>query len=288
MSGKSWKKLVGPLVLTGITANFGYHHTQYLKSLLQGKPPRPAIEPIEDLDCPPNLEKEVDAFCQEIQQSIGRYQTKVYEYGVEVQGDFDFKEGRRRPTGKGMLKAPKQGYVMVGEFKDGQLTGKGIIHDSNGQAIYKGVMNNGAMNGCGVLDSPGRFKYVGKFTESAPKGDGDYQYEDGSSCYVRDRGEEKDYVQCFDSSKTLKYAGGWANSKFSGKGTFYFSNGSRYEGEFKDGKTHGYGTLYDPFGDSMYRGEFEDDTHQSFANYFSEPLITVALVSVYLLKWFIP
>ena len=43
-----------------------------------------------------------------------------------------------------------------------------------------------------------------------------------------------------------------------GTGTFAFSNGDKYVGEFKDGKMHGKGTLTSPDGEK-YVGEFKDN-----------------------------
>ncbi len=56
-----------------------------------------------------------------------------------------------------------------------------------------------------------------------------------------------------------KYIGSFENGKFNGQGKLTYSNGDTYEGEFKDNKKHGKGTLLlDSVGES-YRGQFEDD-----------------------------
>ena len=38
---------------------------------------------------------------------------------------------------------------------------------------------------------------------------------------------------------------------FNGKGTFYFADGNRYEGEFKDDKKNGKGTFFDTNGNKF-------------------------------------
>ena len=39
-----------------------------------------------------------------------------------------------------------------------------------------------------------------------------------------------------------------------GTGTYKFYNGSKYEGHFEKGHFTGFGVLYDPFGEVLYRG----------------------------------
>lgn len=43
-----------------------------------------------------------------------------------------------------------------------------------------------------------------------------------------------------------------------GQGTYTFSDGRKYVGEWKDGKRHGYGTMTSPDG-SKYVGKWKDD-----------------------------
>ena len=44
-----------------------------------------------------------------------------------------------------------------------------------------------------------------------------------------------------------------------GQGTRNYANGDRYEGEYKDGKRHGQGTIFYPYGGGRYEGEWKDD-----------------------------
>jgi hypothetical protein len=40
-----------------------------------------------------------------------------------------------------------------------------------------------------------------------------------------------------------RYEGEFKDGKYSGRGTFYFANGSVYEGEYENGRYHGQGTF---------------------------------------------
>ena len=55
----------------------------------------------------------------------------------------------------------------------------------------------------------------------------------------------------------MGYVGEYRDGERTGQGTFYYTDGSKYEGEFKDGKEHGQGTYISHDG-RKYEGEFKD------------------------------
>ena len=58
-----------------------------------------------------------------------------------------------------------------------------------------------------------------------------------------------------------KYEGNWKDNKWNGEGTLYRADGTKkYEGNFKDGLFNGEGTLYYPNG-AKYVGNFKDDLY---------------------------
>lgn len=278
-----------PLSILGFAANFGYHHSNYIKGLIGERPQHPKIGS-EDYKYSPELEKNIDDFCDSVEKILSKYEKKTYEFGVESQGDFAYADGEKRPTGKGAVTAPAQGYRMIGEFKNGQLHGKGKIIDKTNNLIYKGIMTDGILGGVGVLESKDELKYVGEFVDFKPKGAGKYEFADGRNCIVKpvEKDGQHDFALCYDINKTIKYQGDWENGNFNGKGVFYFSDGRRYEGDFKDGKMQGYGKLFDSYGDVVYRGDFEDEERQNSLNNYSEPLATAGIVLCYILTRFIP
>ena len=54
------------------------------------------------------------------------------------------------------------------------------------------------------------------------------------------------------------YEGEYRDGKRHGRGTLTFASGARYEGEYRDGNRHGHGTYTFADGDS-YEGPFRDD-----------------------------
>ena len=54
-----------------------------------------------------------------------------------------------------------------------------------------------------------------------------------------------------------KYEGEWKDGQKNGQGTYTWSNGNKYVGEFKDGKKHGQGTITFLDGGG-YEGEYKD------------------------------
>ena len=68
------------------------------------------------------------------------------------------------------------------------------------------------------------------------------------------------YDNCYGSytfSNGNTYVGEWQNNKYNGQGTFIFKSGDKYEGQFKDNKYHGQGTFTWVDGEK-YEGTFKD------------------------------
>ena len=63
-----------------------------------------------------------------------------------------------------------------------------------------------------------------------------------------------------------KYEGEFKDDKQNGQGTVTFANGAKYEGEFKDDNFHGQGTYTWPSG-NKYVGEFKDNKQNGQGTY---------------------
>ena len=63
-----------------------------------------------------------------------------------------------------------------------------------------------------------------------------------------------------------KYEGEWKDGQKNGQGTYTWSNGNKYVGEFKDGKKHGQGTFTWSNG-RKYVGEFKNGIQNGKGTY---------------------
>ncbi len=63
-----------------------------------------------------------------------------------------------------------------------------------------------------------------------------------------------------EDSTGLSYDGEWKEDKLSGNGTLIWKNGQKYVGEFKDGLRHGEGILYSPNNEITNQGRWEKDS----------------------------
>lgn len=130
---------------------------------------------------------------------------------------------------------------------------KGAYQTENGYK-YDGQFKNGKMIE-GTAIYPGGAKYVGKFKNDQPHGQGIFTYPDGSQYY----GDWKDGKNHGIGTKAWKdgkkYTGQFKNDQIHGKGTFTYPDGTKYVGQYQNGKRHGQGTLKYSDG-RTYIGEF--------------------------------
>lgn len=123
-------------------------------------------------------------------------------------------------VGKGILQWFKDGSPTdryEGEYRDGQMNGKGTFTGANGNR-YEGDFVDGKQTGKGTQTWANGDRYEGDWLDGKRTGKGIYTWPDGD-----------------------RYEGDFLDGKMSGKGT---KTGSvmRYEGDFLDGKRHGKGT----------------------------------------------
>jgi hypothetical protein len=69
-----------------------------------------------------------------------------------------------------------------------------------------------------------------------------------------------------DSSGGI-YEGEWKDRKYYGQGTLTYPDGDKYVGEWVDGKKHGYGTMTHSNG-NIFKGEWKDDLRNGKATLF--------------------
>ena len=146
-------------------------------------------------------------------------------------------------------------------------SGKGIYIYPSG-AVYIGEFRNGEIHGYGTCYYADGSKYKGNWAHRYPDGKGVKTFANGT---IRDgywkKGQPVDEFGNFDdviehvvssgdgSDGTDIQSGCISGNCQSGKGIYAYPDGSRYEGQFADGKPHETGTFYYQNGDK-YVGNF--------------------------------
>ena len=154
------------------------------------------------------------------------------------------------------------GNKYVGEWKDDKRTGQGTFTFSWG-GKYVGEFKDGNFNGQGTMTwadgtveegiwKNDKFQYANivsvdsKSASNLPKcpSDTDAQWHNCFGTYTFSSGD--------------KYVGEFKDSKPNGQGTYTWADGTKYVGEFKDSNYNGQGTITSPDGDK-YVGGFKDN-----------------------------
>ena len=179
------------------------------------------------------------------------------------------------------------GDKYVGGFKDNKGSGQGIATSLAGTK-YFGEMKDGKKNGQGTNIWADGSKYVGEWKDNKKNGQGSYTYTDGKVekgiweddefQYAKTPSTTNSPVQatsllncpsdtnvlwhnCFGTytwSDGEKYVGEFKDGNFNGQGVYTHADGKVEEGTWKDDKLNGQGTYTWSDGDK-YVGEFKDD-----------------------------
>ena len=143
------------------------------------------------------------------------------------------------------------GENYIGQVKDGEFNGKGILTYKNG-AKYQGEFANGKKHGEGVITQPNGNYFKGNFVNGERHGKGTFTWINGATMmteWIQDN-------RVFSAKDTYEGSYGF-NLKPSGLGLYTFTSGAYYKGQFKDGLFNGYGTHVGPKG-TLYIGQFKN------------------------------
>jgi len=180
------------------------------------------------------------------------------------------------------------GNKYVGEWKDGKHHGQGTYTFADGEN-YVGEWKNSKNDGYGTYTWTNGNKYVGQWKDNEKHGQGTYIYADGTikkgiwkdgelqnaqtSSEILKPACEGSYstkwTRCIGTytwTNGSKYVGEFIDGDFNGQGTFTFDNGDKYVGEWRDDKKNGQGTFTWPDGEK-YVGEFKDDKKNGQGTY---------------------
>jgi hypothetical protein len=217
-------------------------------------------------------------------------------YGTFKNGDTiyigTFKNGHQ--DGKGKITYGDLGSY-IGEFKNTTLHGYGTLTGADGKT-YTGEFKNNSPNGNGELILPDGAKYNGGFRDGKYHGQGTYTGVDGkkiigefntgrfpvnTAITTNEKPKNIESVtdcpddislglhNCFGTytySTGDKYVGEWQDNYPHGQGTFTWANGDKYVGEYQNGEITGQGAITLASGDK-YVGEFQDTERHGQGTY---------------------
>lgn len=216
-------------------------------------PTQQGPDSVQIAECPANINSTLWTDCKG---------ERVEPDGSRYSGTF--KDGNYH--GFGTLTIGKDRYV--GQFKDHKYHGKGSYTFANG-ASYVGDLKEGKNSGQGIYTDADGNKYIGGYLDNKRHGQGKYISKDGvifQGIYAQGRrsgrgvvtfpnGDATESVFVDDKATnpvSVRFASGDAyvgdvnleTTTYEGRGTYTNKNGSRFVGEYKNGKKNGFGTLY--------------------------------------------
>jgi hypothetical protein len=167
----------------------------------------------------------------------------TYANGDRYEGDWR----NDRPNGKGKYTF-LSGHYYEGMFVDGRFEGEGLMVYADGSS-YEGLWKAGKKHGQGTYFLADGETIAGKWVEGRREGDEDQSWQ----YLVRDGGPyDRNCNILFCASGTghytyedgTRYLGEFDDGKPDGEGQIYYSNGDKYVGYWKDSSPHGRGVMY--------------------------------------------
>ncbi|PJZ68295.1 membrane-binding protein [Leptospira perolatii] len=160
--------------------------------------------------------------------------------------------------GFGALSFP-DGTLYSGGFYKGKFHDFGTIRKPDGH-YYEGGWKLGKKHGKGKYIYPDGSSYEGDFLEDQKEGKGTFTWPDNTSITgIFINGEPEGKATVVLPNKVSLEGSYRKGIIFQGKGIYIYDDGSKYLGEWKDGKRHGKGSLFDNRGNIIQIGEWESD-----------------------------
>ena len=134
------------------------------------------------------------------------------------------------------------GQKFVGEFKDGERLGQGVLYAADGTVLEEGYWESDELVRAEKIEGSDE-RHAGRSGLPNCPDDQSQIYDGCFGTYTFSDGDE--------------YVGEWRNDEPQGDGTYTFADGDKYVGEVKDGNKHGHGAY--AFADGAeYVGEYRD------------------------------
>ncbi len=233
----------------------------------------------------------------------GKFQNgKIANYGTLFFSNGNVYKGQWQDQfrqGQGELEYAN-GDVYSGGFQKGKLQGKGAMSFSNGDRYegdwyqdymhgegvyaynngdrYEGDFEKGAIHGFGVMNYHTGSKYAGHWRNSLKEGSGTYTKSNGEivngewseGSFTGSARQQSNAVNSTTNSSGKKSLRDCNNILCSsGKGQFTYSDGSRWVGNFANGKPHGKGICFYANGDRYEGGWAKHAPHGQGVMYYT-------------------
>lgn len=161
----------------------------------------------------------------------------------------------------------KTQFSYRGKMKNNRPHGMGFMINKEDNSYYIGDFKKGQFNGYGILvyESNNQIKvYEGYFEKNkfCGKGNESYDKEGNFLKLFSDKGKDITISDIFYFNTVLERNGNFKNNKLNGKGTVYYLDGTIYEqGKFKKGELSGKGKSYYQDGTLEYEGSYKKGTY---------------------------
>lgn len=184
-----------------------------------------------------------------VRDGFGTYvfENKFFRY------EGEWKNGKKHGIGKLIM---KDGTFYEGEFKDGEICGKGYKYDKATNTELTGIFQDGQIQGKSKISKSGEFSYDGDMVENQRHGYGELNEFKTGIRYQGQFYKNKKHgpgVQVFADSS--QYSGDWVLGLRQGHGEQTFSDGSFYSGQWRGDIMNGLG-FYKHFSGYVYEGLF--------------------------------
>jgi hypothetical protein len=158
-------------------------------------------------------------------------------------------------NGRGTFLFPS-GAKYIGDFKNGETHGVGVCYYTNGSK-YSGEWRNRYPEGKGTKTYADGTTRTGLWLKGKPVDESGNVLAEYIAKKKEERADDGTNIQsgclagdCQSGTGTFaypdgsKFEGNFVNGKFDGEGTFYFANGDKYVGQFKENYPDGKGTRF--------------------------------------------
>jgi hypothetical protein len=158
-------------------------------------------------------------------------------------------------NGRGTYLFPS-GAKYIGDFKNGEIHGMGVCYYTN-KSKYSGEWKNRYPDGRGTKTYTDGTTRTGLWSKGRPVDENGTVLAEYIAKQKEERADDGTNIQsgcitgdCQNGEGSFaypdgsKFEGQFANGKFDGNGTFYFANGDKYVGQFKENYPHGQGTRF--------------------------------------------